>query len=146
LSVKISLRSSQPSIEFLGKWSSQALAVSVRKMGEELDDEKVIIHSTHLTREVVVLQPNTGIRLTVVFDNVIRCLEMLREACVMHVALECLGPWPLEAEAMPLSVIVSVTMLIMRGFQSMRPHPPMCLMVTLRMSFNWQYTLSTLST
>jgi hypothetical protein len=33
LPVKISLRSSQQSIEFLGKWSSQALDVSTKQMG-----------------------------------------------------------------------------------------------------------------
>jgi hypothetical protein len=43
------------------------------------------------TWKVVVVQPNVGIYLIVVFDDVIQCPETLWETRVTHIALERLG-------------------------------------------------------
>jgi hypothetical protein len=43
--------------------------------------------------------------LIVVHDDVIWCPETLWETHVKHVASECLGPWSLRTEVVPLSVI-----------------------------------------
>jgi hypothetical protein len=48
-----------------------------------------------------VLQPNTGIAVTVILDDVVGRSKTLREA---HVAPKCLGPWPLVAKSMPFSI------------------------------------------
>jgi hypothetical protein len=74
--------------------------------GEELDDEEVIIHPACPARDVLVLQPNARVCLTILFDNVIRCPKTFWKICVMHVAPECVGPWPLRAEGTPLSVVM----------------------------------------
>jgi hypothetical protein len=71
-------------------------------MGDELDDKQVIIHPAH---EVVVFQTNDVVCLIVVHDDVIWCPETLWETHVKHVASECLGPWSLRTEVVPLSVI-----------------------------------------
>jgi hypothetical protein len=81
--VKISLRSSQLSIVFLSKWSSQALAV--------LDDEEIIIRPTCLAREAIVFQPNDGICPAIIFGNIIRHLAALWETCVTYVTPESMG-------------------------------------------------------
>jgi hypothetical protein len=73
--------------------------------GDELDDEEVIIYPACPTRKAVVLQPNVGVCLAVIFDDVVRCAKMFWETCVMHVAPKRLGPWLLRAEATPLLVI-----------------------------------------
>jgi hypothetical protein len=70
--------------------------------GEELDDEDVIIRPTRHACEAIVLQPNVGICLTVVFDDIIWCPETFWETRVMRVAPECLGPWPIWARLCPL--------------------------------------------
>jgi hypothetical protein len=54
--------------------------------GEELDDEEVIIHPTRPAREAVVAQPDTGIGLAVILDDVVGHTEMPREARITHVA------------------------------------------------------------
>jgi hypothetical protein len=51
-----------------------------------------------------VLQPNTGIVVTVILDDVVGRSKTLREAHVAHVAPKCLGPWPLVAKSMPFSI------------------------------------------
>jgi hypothetical protein len=68
-------------------------------IGEELDDEKVIVHPACPACEAVVLQPNARIGFTIALDDVIGCSKMLREAHVTHVAPECLEPRPLRAKA-----------------------------------------------
>jgi hypothetical protein len=60
--------------------------------GEELDDEEIIICPTCPARKAVVLQPNAGIGSVVIFDDVVWHPKMFREACIMHVAPECLVP------------------------------------------------------
>jgi hypothetical protein len=60
--------------------------------GEELDDEEIIVRPTRPTHEAVVLQPNTGICLNIVFDDVIWCPETFWETRVMHIIPERLGP------------------------------------------------------
>jgi hypothetical protein len=45
--------------------------------GKELDDEEIIICSTHSTPKAVVLQPDAGVSFAVVLDDVARCLKML---------------------------------------------------------------------
>jgi hypothetical protein len=76
--------------------------------GDELDDEEVIICPTRPACEAVVLQPNARVCLTVIFDDVARCMKTFWETCIMHVAPERLGPWPLRAEATPLWVFMPV--------------------------------------
>jgi hypothetical protein len=73
--------------------------------GEELDDEDVIICPTHPACKAVVLKPNTGIGCTIIFNNIVRCPKTPREACVEHVALECLGPCPFGAKVTSFSII-----------------------------------------
>jgi hypothetical protein len=53
----------------------------------------------------MVFQPNAGICLLVIFDNIIQCLKALWETCVTHVAPKRLRLWPLGAEAVPLSIV-----------------------------------------
>jgi hypothetical protein len=69
--------------------------------GEEMDDEKVIVHPTHPTREAVVLQPDIGIGLAVILDDVVGRTKTPREARITYVAPECFGSWPLGAKATP---------------------------------------------
>jgi hypothetical protein len=58
---------------------------------------------------MVVFQPNVVICLAVIFDDVIRCLEMFWETHVTHVASEFLGPRSLRIEVAPLPVITSTS-------------------------------------
>jgi hypothetical protein len=60
--------------------------------GEELDDEKDIVHPAHPTSEVVVLQPDTRVHFTIILDNVARHSKALWEASVAHGASECFWP------------------------------------------------------
>jgi hypothetical protein len=53
-------------------------------MGEELDDEKVIVRPTRLASKAVVLQPDAGVSFIVVLDDAARCSEMVWEASVTH--------------------------------------------------------------
>jgi hypothetical protein len=80
--------------------------------GEELDDEEVIIRLNYPACKPIVSQANTRIHLTDILDDVIQCSEALREACVMQIAPEHLGPRPLRAEFAPLSVIATIAMWI----------------------------------
>jgi hypothetical protein len=59
--------------------------------GEELDDERVIIRPTRPTCEMVVLQPDVGIGLAVIPDDVVGHVEMPREARITYVAPERFG-------------------------------------------------------
>jgi hypothetical protein len=77
--------------------------------GEELDDKKVVVRPTLPTREAVVLQPNTGIDLAIVLDNIVGHPKTLREACIAHVAPERFRPMPLRAKTALFSVIASTT-------------------------------------
>jgi hypothetical protein len=82
---------------------------------EELDDEEVIICPTHPTCKAVVLQPNTRICLTIVFNDVIWCPERFWETRVTHIAYECLGLWPFWAEVAPILVVMPVVMWVTRA-------------------------------
>jgi hypothetical protein len=79
-------------------------------MGEELDDEEVIVCPTCPACEVVVLQPNTRIGFAIVLDDVVGRPKMLREARAMHIAPKHFRPWPLGAKAVPFSIIVPTVM------------------------------------
>jgi hypothetical protein len=71
-----------------------------------MDDEEVVIHPAHPTHKTVVLQPNAGVvGFAVIFYNVLRHPKALRETHVTRITPEHLGPWPLEAEVVPLSII-----------------------------------------
>jgi hypothetical protein len=59
--------------------------------GEELDDERVIIRPTRPACEMVVLQPDVGIGLAVIPDDVVGRVEMPREAHITYVAPERFG-------------------------------------------------------
>jgi hypothetical protein len=76
--------------------------------GEELHDEEVIICPARPACKAIVFQPNIGIRLTGVLDDIIRCSEALREAPITRVAPERLEPQSLRAEATPLLVVAPV--------------------------------------
>jgi hypothetical protein len=84
-------------------------------MREELDDEEVIIHPAHNARKAIVLQPNIVVGFAVVLDDVIRRPEELWETCVTHIVPECLGVWPLGAEAMPLSIVAPTATWVTRA-------------------------------
>jgi hypothetical protein len=79
-------------------------------MGEELDDEEVIVCPTCPACEVVVLQPNTRIGFAVILDDVVGRPKTLREARAMHIAPKHFRPWPLGAKAVPFSIIVPTVM------------------------------------
>jgi hypothetical protein len=76
--------------------------------GEEQDDEEVIILPAYLAHKAIVLQPNVGIGFAVIFDDDIWHPKMFREACVVHVALELLGPWPFGSDAAPFLIVPPV--------------------------------------
>jgi hypothetical protein len=59
---------------------------------------------------VIVFQPNAGICVVIILENVIPCLEVLWKTNVTDVVHERLGPSPLGAEAMPLSLIAPTRM------------------------------------
>jgi hypothetical protein len=69
--------------------------------GEDLDDEKVVIHPTCPAHEAVVLQPNAGAGSAVVHGDVVGRSKTLRETHVMYIAPERLGPWPIEVKDVP---------------------------------------------
>jgi hypothetical protein len=73
--------------------------------GEKLDDEEVVIRPARPTHEAIVFQPNIRVGFAIILDDVVRHLEMFQETRVAHIAPERLGPWPLGAEAMPLSIV-----------------------------------------
>jgi hypothetical protein len=93
---------------------------------EELDDEEVIVRPTRLAREAVVLQPNIGICVAIILDDVVGHTEMPREARIMHVAPERFRSWPLRAKAAPFLIAAPATTLIACVVLGVGPfiHPP----------------------
>jgi hypothetical protein len=90
--------------------SRQVIEPSSERVGqvdvEEMDDEEVIVHPTHPTREAVVLQPDIGIGLAVILDDVVGRTKTPREARIAYVAPECFRSWPLGAKAAPFLIAV----------------------------------------
>jgi hypothetical protein len=78
--------------------------------GEELDDEEIILCPAYPAHEIVILQSNTGIGFAIILDDIIRCLTMLRETCVAHVAPEWLGLSPLRAKPTPFLIATPTAM------------------------------------
>jgi hypothetical protein len=70
---------------------------------------------------VVVLEPNVGIGLTVILDDVVGHPKMPGEARVVHVAPEHLGSWPLGAKAMPFSITVPTVALVAHAVLGVHP-------------------------
>jgi hypothetical protein len=64
-------------LPIINRVSRQVIEPSLGRVGkvhgEELDDEKVIIHHTYPTCETIVLQPSDGIGFAIVLDDVIGC-------------------------------------------------------------------------
>jgi hypothetical protein len=56
--------------------------------GEELDNEKVIVHSARSACEVVVLQPDIGVSFAIILDGIAQCLKMLWEMSITYGASE----------------------------------------------------------
>jgi hypothetical protein len=73
---------------------------------------------------VVVFQANTGVGFAVILDEIVRRLKTFWETRVTHFAHERFGPWPLGAEAAPLSIIAPTVMRITRAVHGMRPFIP----------------------
>jgi hypothetical protein len=96
-----------------------------------MDDEEVVIRPAHPTRKTVVLQPNAGVvGFAVIFYNVLWHPKALQETHVTHITPEHLGPWPLEAEVVPLSIIApTVTRLRSRCSKCAPSSPPVGLLV-----------------
>jgi hypothetical protein len=46
---------------------------------EKLDDEEVTIYHAYLACKAIVFQPNVGIHITIILDDDMRCLEVLRK-------------------------------------------------------------------
>jgi hypothetical protein len=92
-----------------------------------MDDDEVVVHPARPALKAVVFQPNIGICLAVVFDDVIWCLETFWEMLITHVAPECLGPWPIKAEAVPLLIITPTTAWVVCCARTVRPCPPVSL-------------------
>jgi hypothetical protein len=61
-------------------------------MGEELDDEEVIVRPTHPACKAIVPQPSVGVGLTIVFDDVAQRPEAFWKACMTHIAYKCFWP------------------------------------------------------
>jgi hypothetical protein len=76
---------------------------------EELDDEGVIVHSTRFPREAVILQPDVGVSIAVVLDNVAWCLKTLWEMSVTHGASKHLWARPFMTEDASFTVITVPT-------------------------------------
>jgi hypothetical protein len=76
--------------------------------GEELDDEELIVRPACPARYVVVLQPDTGIGLAVILDDVVGHMETPREAHIVHVAPECFRSKPLRATTVPFPMAAPV--------------------------------------
>jgi hypothetical protein len=57
---------------------------------EELDDEKIIIHSAHSACDMVLLQPGAEIGFAILLDDVARRSKMPWEMSVMHGTSKCL--------------------------------------------------------
>jgi hypothetical protein len=75
--------------------------------GEELNDEKVIIHSARLRSKAVVLLPDTGVSFVIILDDAARHSKTLWEASVTHGTSEHLRPGPFKAEAMPFMIVLA---------------------------------------
>jgi hypothetical protein len=75
--------------------------------GKEPDDEKVIIYPTHLTSELVVLQPDAGVSFTIVLYDIARCSEALWEVSIMHSDFKCFWPWLFKAEVVSFVIITA---------------------------------------
>jgi hypothetical protein len=73
---------------------------------EELDDEQIIICHSRSTREVVILQPNTGVNFAIIFGYVAWRPETSRKMSVAHGTPECLGTRPFGAKAVSLMIVV----------------------------------------
>jgi hypothetical protein len=73
----------------------------------------VIIHPARPTRKTVVLLANPGVGFAVVLHDIIWCPKAIWETHVIYVAPKRLGPWPLGAEAAPLSIVVPAVTWVM---------------------------------
>jgi hypothetical protein len=98
--------------------------------GEELDDEKVIIHLACLAREAIVLQPNAGVVFVIVLYDFVGRLKTLRETRVVYVASKRLRLWLLEAKATPFLITMPaatcVTCVVLGAFPSPHASLMMC--------------------
>jgi bisphosphoglycerate-independent phosphoglycerate mutase (AlkP superfamily) len=73
---------------------------------KELDDEEVIIRSTHSAHEVVVLQLDTRVSFAVVLNDVAWCSKMLWETSIAHDTSERLWAKPFRTEAASFMIVV----------------------------------------
>jgi hypothetical protein len=74
---------------------------------EELDDEELIVRSTHSAREAIVIQPETRVSFSVVLDDVAWRSKMLWEMSIAHGASECLWARPFRTEATSFAIVVA---------------------------------------
>jgi hypothetical protein len=82
----------------------------------------------------VILQQHAGVGFAIILDDVAPRQITLEETCVMHVACEHFGPWPLGAEVAPLLIIKPAATWVMHVV--LRIHlliPSMSLMVCQRL-------------
>jgi hypothetical protein len=72
---------------------------------EELDDEEIIVHSTHFACEAIILQQDAGVSFAIVLDDVAWHSKKLWEASIAHDTSKCLWARPFRAEAASFMVI-----------------------------------------
>jgi hypothetical protein len=90
----------------------------------------IIVHLARPTCKAIVFQPNIGICLVIVFDDIIWCLKMIWETRIMPIAPKRLGLWPLRAEAVPFPVVMPTAMPVMHTVLGLcNLIPPVGLMV-----------------
>jgi hypothetical protein len=76
---------------------------------EELDNKGIIIRSTSPARKPVVLQPDAGVSLGIILDDVARRSETPREAGVTHGASKRLRAKPFRTEVASFTIVVAST-------------------------------------
>jgi hypothetical protein len=76
---------------------------------EELDNEKVIVHSARSACEVVVLQPDIGVSFAIVLDGIAQCLKMLWEMSITYDASEHLWARLFRTEVASFVIVAAST-------------------------------------
>jgi hypothetical protein len=70
-----------------------------------MDDGEVIVCPAYPARKAVFLQPNTGVGVAVILDDVAWHPKTFWKMRITHVAFECYWPWSFRTETMSLAVV-----------------------------------------
>jgi hypothetical protein len=76
---------------------------------EELDDQQIIVRSSHSTCEVAILQSDARVGFFVVFGDVARCSKASWKMSIAHGASEYLGTRPFGTEATSFAIVAGPT-------------------------------------